>query len=111
MAVKTRKKSSGKRVYLADEKYTGPEPVWDTERALQMDEAEFNGHLHKSLNYYNYHYGPKDVKKHVVAWMQDNEYSKQDVSDFVRSPDRMLPMTACSLVMAYNAGMPFRVND
>jgi len=108
MAVKTRKKSGGKRVYLADEKYTGPEPTWDTERALQMDEAEFNGHLHKSLNYYNYHYGPKDVKKYVVAWMQDNEYSKQDVSDFVRSPDRMLPMTACSLVMAFNAGMPLQ---
>jgi hypothetical protein len=42
---------------LADEKYTGREPVWDTERALKMDQAEFDHHLRRSLFYYNYFFG------------------------------------------------------
>jgi len=44
----------------------------------------------------------------VVKWMQDNQYSKADVSKFIRSPDRALPMTACGLVMAVRQGMPMR---
>jgi hypothetical protein len=96
------------RMAFADEKYTGPEPQWDTERALKMDQTEFDHFLRKSFYYYNYHYNQKDTKKHVVEWMQNNDYPKAQVSDFIRSPDRMLSMTACSIVMAHRAGMPMR---
>jgi hypothetical protein len=96
------------RMAFADEKYTGPEPQWDTEAALAMDQTEFDHNLRKSFYYYNYHYNQKDTKKHVVEWMQNNGYPKDQVSDFVRSPDRMLSMTACSVVMAHRAGMPMR---
>ena len=96
------------RMAFADEKYTGPEPQWDTERAVKMEQAEFDHFLRKSFYYYNYHYNQKDTKKHVVEWMQANEYPKAQVSDFIRSPDRMLSMTACSIVMAHRAGMPMR---
>ena len=106
MATKT--KATAKMQKLADEKGTGPEPVWDTERALKMDEAEFDHHLRQSFNYYNYHYSPKDLKKHLVAWMQDSSYKKEDVSNFIRSSDRSLPMTACSLVVAHKQGMPLK---
>jgi len=74
MAVKTKTKGKG-----LDERGTGPEPVWDTERALKMDEKTFNHHLGASLRYYSYHYRTKDVKKHVVAWMQNNGYEKVDI--------------------------------
>lgn len=96
------------RMAFADEKYTGPEPQWDTEAALKMDQADFDHHLRQSFYYYNYHYSQKDCKKYVVEWMQNNGYPKNQVSDFIRSPDRMLSMTACSLVMAHRAGMPMR---
>ena len=96
------------RMAFADEKYTGPEPQWDTERAVKMEQAEFDHFLRKSFYYYNYHYNQKDTKKYVVEWMQANEYPKAQVSDFIRSPDRMLSMTACSIVMAHRAGMPMR---
>jgi hypothetical protein len=96
------------RMAFADEKYTGPEPQWDSAAAEAMDQTEFDHHLRKSFYYYNYHYNQKDTKKYIVEWMQNNGYPKAQVSDFIRSPDRMLSMTACSIVMAHRAGMPMR---
>jgi hypothetical protein len=96
------------RMAFADEKYTGPEPLWDSAAAEAMDQTEFDHHLRKSFYYYNYHYNQKDTKKYIVEWMQNNGYPKQQVSDFIRSPDRLLSMTACSIVMAHRAGMPMR---
>jgi hypothetical protein len=96
---------------FADEKYTGSEPVWDTERALKMSQEEFDHFLRKSFAYYNYYYAQKDLKKYMVKWMQENEYSKKDVSSFIRSPDRSVPMTAYALLMAHKQGMPFREKE
>lgn len=96
---------------FTDEKYTGGEPVWDTERALKMSQAEFDHFLRKSFFYYNYFYAQKDLKKHAVKWMQENKYSKADVSAFIRSPDRAIPMTAYGLLMANRQGMPFREKE
>jgi hypothetical protein len=96
---------------FSDEKYTGGEPVWDTERALKMTQAEFDHFLRKSFFYYNYFYTQKDLKKHAVSWMQEQKYSKADVSAFIRSPDRAMPMTAYGLLMSHKQGMPFREKE
>ena len=103
-----RSRSDLKTSYLGDEKYTGSEPNWDAELALKMEPQEFDGHLRKSFYYYNYHFTQKDLKKFVVEWMQNNNYSKTDVSAFIRSPDRSIPMTACSIARAHKKGMPLR---
>jgi hypothetical protein len=96
---------------FTDEKYTGSEPVWDTERALKMSQEEFDHFLRKSFFYYNYFYAQKDLKKHMVKWMQENKYSKADVSAFIRSSDRAVPMTAYGLLMSNRQGMPFREKE
>jgi hypothetical protein len=96
---------------FTDEKYTGGEPVWDTERALKMTQTEFDHFLRKGFFYYNYFYAQKDLKKHAVSWMQEQKYSKSDVSAFIRSPDRAMPMTAYSLLMSHRQGMPFREKE
>ena len=96
---------------FTDEKYTGGEPVWDTERALKMSQEEFDHFLRKSFFYYNYFYAQKDLKKHMVKWMQENKYSKADVSAFIRSSDRAIPMTAYGLLMSHRQGMPFREKE
>jgi hypothetical protein len=96
---------------FTDEKYTGSEPVWDTERALKMTQAEFDHFLRKGFFYYNYFYAQKDLKKHAVSWMQEQKYSKADVSAFIRSPDRAMPMTAYGLLMSHKQGMPFREKE
>ena len=95
----------------SDEKYTGREPVWDTERALKMTQDEFDHFLRKSFTYYNYYFSQKDLKKYMVKWMQENGYTKPDVSAFIRSPDRAVPMTVYCLLMAHRQGMPFREKE
>ncbi len=95
---------------FTDEKYTGAEPVWDTERALKMTQEEFDHFLRKSFFYYNYFYTQKDLKKYVVNWMKD-KYSKAEVSKFIRSGDRSVSMTVCSLIKAHAQGMPFREKE
>lgn len=96
---------------FTDEKYTGGEPVWDTERALKMSQEEFDHFLRKSFSYYNYYYAQKDLKKHMVKWMQENNYTKPQVSAFIRSSDRVVPMTAYGLLMANRQGMPLREKE
>lgn len=98
-------------IAFSDEKYTGREPVWDTERAEKMTQDEFDHFLRKSFFYYNYYYSQKDLKKHAVKWMQENKYSKADVSAFIRSPDRAVTMTAYGLLMSHRQGMPFREKE
>jgi hypothetical protein len=38
-------------------------PVWNTEQARELPQEEFDHLLRKSMNYYNYHYSQKDLKK------------------------------------------------
>lgn len=111
-SIKAPKKAPPKKrdPLFADEKHTGREPVWDTERALAMTQAEFDHHLRKSFFYYNYFYSAKDLKKYVVDWMKDH-YTKADVSRFIRSSDRLLPITVCSLIKAHKQGMPLREKE
>jgi hypothetical protein len=111
-SIKAPKKAPPKKrdPLFADEKHTGREPVWDTERALAMTQEEFDHHLRKSFFYYNYFYSAKDLKKYVVDWMKE-KYSKNDVSRFIRSNDRALPITVCSLIKAHKQGMPLREKE
>jgi hypothetical protein len=95
---------------MVDEKYTGGEPVWDTERATAFDDATFDHFMRQSFYYYNYYYNQKDCKKYVIEWMKTPElkFTAADIKTFHRSPDKAIEMTACSLIMANRAGMPFR---
>lgn len=99
-----------KRIAFADEKYTGSEPEWNTEEALGFDDATFDNRLRRSFYYYNYHYSQKDCKKHVVEWVKSKPdmFDKAQLSAFIRSPDRSMSMTACSLIMAHRQGMPLK---
>jgi hypothetical protein len=93
---------------FADEKYTGTEPDWDASAADWADDI-FDHQLRQSFYYYNYYYNQKDCRKDVAAWMTTSgNFTKEDVKAFLRTPDRAIPMTVCSLVMAHKAGMPFR---
>lgn len=106
-----KKKPTVRRAHLADEKYTGYEPQWDTERALAMSTEEFDHHLRKSFFYYNYHYGVKDLKPDFCKWLaeqKDFQISKSDLSKVIKS--RWVPITACSLIAAHRVGMPLKPN-
>jgi hypothetical protein len=94
---------------ISDEKFTGPEPKWDTERASKMEDDEFEHHLRKSLNYYNYYFSQKDSWKHVAKWLQSHaKLPAEELKTFLRADPKTFPMTACSLILAVNAGMPLK---
>jgi len=106
--IKVPKKKAPIRTQIqADEKATGPEPQWDTERALNFDTETFDHHLRKSFHYYNYHYSTKQVRKHLNDWLRRNsKLDKKKLARFEQIADRYVLMTPCSLIMAHRVGMP-----
>ena len=103
------KKSAPRTSAMLDEKYTGDEPRWDTSRAKNMPFEEFDHFMRKSLNYYNYFYTQKDLKKHVVAWMKEvKDFDADEIRAFERAGDRTVSMTTCGLIMAHRQGMPLQ---
>jgi hypothetical protein len=103
------KKTAPRNSLMLDEKYTGDEPNWDTERAKQMPFEEFDHFMRKSLNYYNYFFTQKDLKKHVVAWMKEvKDFTPDEIRAFERAGDRTVSMTTCGLIMAHRQGMPLQ---
>ena len=117
MAIKIdgmKKKAKVSNISFSDEKYTGKEPIWDYDRALTFSDEEFDHHLRKSLAYYNYYYGPRDLKKYVVAWLRQHEgaglhkLDKATIDLYARSADTLTPFTVCALIKANERGMPLR---
>jgi len=90
---------------FADEKYTGSEPEWPS-GAEEWPSEEFDHLLRKSFYYYNYFYEQKDCKPHFIEWMKSSQFDRDVVRIVEKSSDKMLPMTACSLIMAHRRGMP-----
>lgn len=109
-------KKAARDPLFVDEKYTGTEPVWDTERALTFTDAEFDHLFRKSMRYYNYYYSSKDLKKYFVAWLRehtgkDSKYHQLDratVDYYAKTKDGLTPLTACAIVRAHTKGMPLR---
>jgi hypothetical protein len=118
MAIKIdgmKKKAKVSSVSFVDEKYTGKEPTWDYDRALEFSDEDFDHHLRQSFRYYNYYYSTKDLKKYVVAWLRQHEGSeglhkldKVTIDQYQRSADSLTPFTVCALVKANERGMPLR---
>ena len=103
------KKTTVRNPLMLDEKYTGSEPLWDTESACKLSDFEFDHLLRQSFFYYNYFYSARDLKKNVVAWMTaSKEYSKEQIRAVERAGDRVMPMTVFSLITAHRRGMPWR---
>jgi len=98
---------------MLDEKYVGAEPIWNTEQALLLDDVEYNNLLRRSLNYYNYFYTVKDLKKYLVDWVrtysaEHNVLDNAIITKFVKASDNLTPLTACGIAKAHASGMPLR---
>lgn len=96
---------------FADEKAVGSEPIWDTERALKMEESEFDHHMRISLRYYNYFYSNKELKKYLIDWLKQtagvaHQLDAATITRFAKSTDGYTPLTAPALIKAHTQGMP-----
>lgn len=99
-----------------DEKSVGSEPMWDTERALKFDEAEFDHQMRQSLRYYNYFYSSKDLKKYLVEWLKQtagvaHQLDTATIARYAKSTDGYTPLTAPALIKAHTKGMPLRERE
>lgn len=91
-----------------DEKYTGGEPLWAADAASWPSEA-FDSQLRRSFYYYNYYYTVKSSRKHLTEWVSKcGLFSKDEFKAYNKISDKHVPMTACSLIMAHNVGMPLK---
>jgi len=113
---KKKTKAVSRDPIFADEKAVGSEPVWDTERALKMDEAEFDHQMRVSLRYYNYFYSSKDLKKYLVEWLKQtagvaHKLDTATITRFAKSTDGYTPLTAPALIKAHTRGMPLRERE
>lgn len=89
-----------------DEKYTGAEPLWPAD-AGSWTQEKFDSHLRKSFYYYNYYYTVKTSRKHLNEWLRKSGlFTKDEVRAWEKVGDKYVPMTACSLIMAHDVGMP-----
>jgi len=87
------------------------EPVWDTDRAVCFEDKEFDHYLRKSLNFYNYNYKQKDLKKHVLEWLKEHaKWTHEQIAAYADTDPYLTPMTFCGLVKAVSMGMPMREN-
>jgi len=94
---------------FVDEKIVGSEPVWDNARALKMEDADYNRHLIRSLNYYNHFYTTKTLRKHICKWLVDNKkITKPQMALYMLSEEWRTPITVGSLIRAAAKGMPLK---
>ena len=109
--MKKKAKTVSRDPIFLDEKSVGSEPIWDTERALKMEESEFDHHMRLSLRYYNYFYSSKDLKKYLVEWLKEtagvaHKLDAATITRFAKSTDGYTPLTAPALIKAHTKGMP-----
>lgn len=94
---------------LIDGKYTGDEPVWNTEAATAMTDEAFDNAVRKSMNYYNYYFSAKDLKKYVDEFVKiSGLFKDKEIKAFEKVADKDVPITLCSLIVAHKNGMPLR---
>ena len=105
--VKTKEKKVRNPAFF-DEKYTGGEPAWDTEAALEYSDEEFDHRMRKSFFYYNYFYNQKDCRPQVNDWIKSSDSFTADQVRQLLKNDSWVPMTVCNLIMANRAGMPLK---
>lgn len=114
--MKKKAKAVARDPIFADEKSMGSEPSWDTERALAMEDAEFDHYMRISLRYYNYFYSIKDLKKYLVEWLKQtagvaHKLDALTITRYAKSTDGYTPLTAPALVKAHTCGMPLRERE
>ena len=101
-----RKKAKVRTPKSVDEKYTGPEPVWDKWETWSID--QFMREKNRAFTYYNYFKKGREMKPKVLAWMKANGYTKTQLSEYRAANDGLSTITMGTLAVCLTNGMPAR---
>lgn len=95
-----------------EEANVGAEPVWNAEEVIKLTDEEFETRVRRALNYYNYFYKVKDLRKFLSHWAKESKlFTTADLDKLKRAADNDLTLTACSIAKAHNKGMPIRARQ
>jgi hypothetical protein len=89
---------------VLDEKYTGPEPVWDGWEKWSWE--QFRKEKYRGFYYYNYYNNNKDLIPFVCKWMEKNGYSKEEIRAYNEVVDWKTSTTMGSISCMSLRGMP-----
>lgn len=81
-----------------------PSPKWDG--CDEWDLKRFSKHFKDAMDYYRLDVDTKSHKAAVVAWMQVNKYTKEQISQFKKTNDWRVSSTMGAIAACLNRGMP-----
>ncbi len=97
---------------VADEKYTGSEPVWNNEVAMALSGAAYTTALRNSLFFYNYYFCQKELRRYVIDWVALQPSIPNTIAiAYAKTPANATNMTACGIARAFHVGMPLRQRE
>lgn len=96
-------KSTRSPMFL-DEKYTGPEPTWESWE--KWSEEKFLKEYRRGMNYYNYFNNYKDLAPNLYKWMEKSNYPKEEIRCIKELPDSHITITSAALATMFLRGMP-----
>ena len=101
---RAKKVKKARNPIMLDEKYTGPEPVWDGWEKWSIE--KFRNEKSRGLYYYNYFNTGKELVPNVVKWMDQNGYTKDQIRAYREVPDWQTGTTIGALATMMLRGMP-----
>ena len=104
LAPRAKKAKKARNPLFLDEKYTGPEPVWEGWEKWSVE--RFRKEKTRGFYYYNYFNTAKELIPNVIKWMDQNGYSKEDIRAYKEMPDWQTTITVGSLATMLLKGMP-----
>ncbi len=103
MAVKKGTKRKAKNLDLD---LVGRLPDWKTIESYE--DENYMLMIKDALRHYGYFSGPKDLRKTMIKWLENNEPDAARIKLYKKSPDWKTPQPAYSLAAAAMAGAPLR---
>ena len=99
-----KKAKSTRSPMFLDEKYTGPEPTWESWE--KWSEEKFLKEYRRGMNYYNYFNNYKDLAPNLYKWMEKSKYPKEEIRCIKELPDSHITITSAALATMFLRGMP-----
>ena len=78
----------------------------DWKNSHNLEYAEYNRRLSQWLSFHAYKYGTKDIIKYVVLWMEQNNYTVEQIREFSSVAPIRSSVTAGSIARMLTAGGP-----
>jgi len=92
------------KIAAPDRKLTGDEPDWSDAETMSIEDYYMK--RSKALNFYSQYGDTKTFRPFIIQWMENNNYSKNDIAKIKSCHVGDLSFTTCKLARMLNEGMP-----